>query len=106
MRRVLRLYVAEGLRRLTDAVTAGRLRLGLLTADEEQADAPYVCPGCHAVGSELCAAWCPDAELERERGASELDDAYDDDGAEYCWACGDRLEDGNCDSCADAAVPS
>lgn len=30
-------------------------------------DAPYVCPGCYAVGGEKCADWCIDAEIERER---------------------------------------
>ena len=29
-------------------------------------DAPYVCPGCHAVG-ERCAPGCIDAEIEEER---------------------------------------
>lgn len=29
--------------------------------------APYVCPGCHAVGAEKCAPGCIDAEIEEER---------------------------------------
>lgn len=29
--------------------------------------APYVCPGCHAVGGERCAPDCIDAQIERER---------------------------------------
>lgn len=40
--------------------------------------APYVCPGCHAVGGERCAPGCIDAEMAREREeALELGD-YDD----------------------------
>lgn len=30
------------------------------------AEAPYVCPGCHAVGPERCAPGCIDAEIEAE----------------------------------------
>ena len=46
--------------------------------------APYVCPGCHAVGGEPCAADCIDAEMELER-EEERDfgpfyDPNDDDG--------------------------
>lgn len=33
----------------------------------EWADAPFVCPGCHAVGGERCAGYCPDAAIEAER---------------------------------------
>lgn len=29
-------------------------------------DAPYVCPGCYAVGGERCAPGCIDAEIEDE----------------------------------------
>jgi hypothetical protein len=29
-------------------------------------EAPYVCPGCHAVGDERCAPGCIDAEIERD----------------------------------------
>jgi hypothetical protein len=38
--------------------------------------APYVCPGCHAVGGERCAPGCIDDEMrnEREREYEELDD--------------------------------
>lgn len=30
-------------------------------------DAPYVCPGCYAVGGERCAPDCIDAAIARER---------------------------------------
>lgn len=30
-------------------------------------EAPYVCPGCHAVGGERCAPGCVDDEIRRER---------------------------------------
>ena len=35
--------------------------------DEERDTGPYVCPGCYAIGGEPCAAYCPDAAIERER---------------------------------------
>ena len=47
---------------------------------------PYVCPGCYAVGGEPCAAYCIDAEIERERedaltyGDPERWDEESDDG--------------------------
>jgi hypothetical protein len=44
-----------------------------------QEDAPHVCPGCHAVGAEPHAGYCPDAAIERAREASATD-AQDDDG--------------------------
>lgn len=37
-------------------------------------DAPFVCPGCHAVGGERCAPDCIDAQIQREREASEWED--------------------------------
>jgi hypothetical protein len=30
-------------------------------------EAPYVCPGCHAVGEEPCLPGCIDDEIETER---------------------------------------
>jgi hypothetical protein len=42
--------------------------------------APYVCPGCHAVGGEPCAPGCIDAELARERREREDYEIIDDDG--------------------------
>jgi predicted RNA-binding Zn-ribbon protein involved in translation (DUF1610 family) len=45
--------------------------------------APYVCPGCHAVGGERCAPGCIDAEIEekhREAIESGDYDRFDDDG--------------------------
>lgn len=46
--------------------------------------APYVCPGCHAVGGEHCAPGCIDAEIEAEhREAVERGDydyVQEDDG--------------------------
>jgi hypothetical protein len=35
--------------------------------------APYVCPGCYAIGGERCAGYCPDAAIARDREASELE---------------------------------
>jgi hypothetical protein len=49
-------------------------------------DAPYVCPGCYAVGGERCAPWCIDAAIEEERreaierGDYDLNDSDD-------WEC-------------------
>lgn len=34
--------------------------------DEQEADAPYVCPGCYAFAGERCAPGCIDAEIEAE----------------------------------------
>jgi hypothetical protein len=42
--------------------------------DPGPCDPPYVCPGCHAVGGEPCAADCVDARLEREREESDEED--------------------------------
>lgn len=67
-----------------DAVA--RLRVGLAEEarrEQEEADAaPYVCPGCYAVGEETCASWCPDAAIERDREeldmyGNEEEDPYD-----------------------------
>lgn len=41
--------------------------------------APYVCPGCHAVGGERCAPDCPDAAIESRS---------EDDEGRACAACG------------------
>lgn len=44
-------------------------------------DGPYVCPDCHAVGAQRCAAWCPDLEARselEEQDAAELFDVEDD----------------------------
>jgi hypothetical protein len=51
-----------------------------------QEEAPHVCPGCQAVGSEPHAGYCSDAAIEREqreaqmRGDYDRDDAEEDDG--------------------------
>ncbi|HEY2512770.1 MAG TPA: hypothetical protein VGI39_18010 [Polyangiaceae bacterium] len=45
---------------------------------QDEPEAPYVCPGCHAVGGEKCAADCIDAAMEREREAGETE--YDENG--------------------------
>jgi hypothetical protein len=39
---------------------------------------PYVCPGCHAINGEPCAAWCPDRAIE-EDAERRRDEIYDDD---------------------------
>lgn len=44
----------------------------------EQDAQPFVCPGCHAVGGERCASWCPDAAIEG-RAEEESDDCAGDD---------------------------
>lgn len=36
------------------------------TSPEGMSDAPYVCPGCHAVATERCLPGCIDAEIEAE----------------------------------------
>lgn len=47
-------------------------------------DAPYVCPGCFAVGEERCAPGCIDDELRNEREhaieSGDYDDRYDENG--------------------------
>jgi hypothetical protein len=47
-------------------------------------DAPYVCPGCHAVGDERCAPGCIDDEMRREHEDAitygNYDDRYDENG--------------------------
>jgi hypothetical protein len=51
---------------------------------KEEYAAPFVCPGCYAVGEEPCAAYCIDAEIEqglaydRERWLDYVND-YDDE---------------------------
>jgi Fe-S-cluster-containing hydrogenase component 2 len=35
--------------------------------DEDDSTAPYVCPGCYAVGGERCAPGCIDAAMARDR---------------------------------------
>jgi len=42
-------------------------------------DAPYVCPGCHAVGHEPCSVYCVDAEIERDRERIEERLSWSDD---------------------------
>lgn len=52
-----------------------------LCVDCQYGNAPYVCPGCYAVGEEQCAGYCPDAAIERElRGQLDLNDTED-------WEC-------------------
>jgi TPP-dependent indolepyruvate ferredoxin oxidoreductase alpha subunit len=58
-----------------------RRRAEEAAAEAAWADAPYVCPGCYAVGEQECASWCPDAEIERER-------AYDEACGPRCPECG------------------
>lgn len=41
-------------------------------------EAPYVCPGCHAVGGERCAPGCIDDEIESERRHAIESGEYDD----------------------------
>lgn len=50
---------------------------------DDRDDAPYVCPGCFAVGGEACAAYCVDAAIERDH----QDDA---DFGPRCILCGIR----------------
>lgn len=64
--------------------------MSAIDAEDEWAEAPYVCPGCHAVGGERCAPDCIDAQIEREREASEWggeefapDDLNDSDDWEF-----------------------
>jgi hypothetical protein len=46
-------------------------------------EAPFVCPGCYAVGEEECAADCVDAAIEAERTErSDHDRFYEDDDEE------------------------
>lgn len=44
-------------------------------------EAPYVCPGCHAV-AERCAPGCIDAAREREDDSREYEPTDEDD---YCF---------------------
>jgi hypothetical protein len=39
-------------------------------------DAPYVCPGCYAVGGEPCAPGCIDDEIRQERERASDDEDY------------------------------
>lgn len=41
-------------------------------------DAPYVCPGCHAIGPERCAPGCIDAEILEESRRQEWSEDHDD----------------------------
>jgi hypothetical protein len=50
-------------------------------------DAPYVCPGCHAVGGERCLPGCIDAELEEERREAIESGNYDDLNNSDDWEC-------------------
>lgn len=53
-------------------------------AEHAHREAPYVCPGCHAVGEERCAPGCIDAEREMQAQADRDEfgdsDRWDDDG--------------------------
>lgn len=54
----------------------------------EWSNAPYVCPGCHAVGEEPCAPGCIDAEIEAERDSVWVgcaDDYNDCDSLGQLW---------------------
>jgi hypothetical protein len=51
----------------------------------EDDNAPYVCPGCYAIGDDPHAGYCPDASIEFRRqldddrdSGDELDDSDDD----------------------------
>lgn len=46
-------------------------------ADLDWGDAPYVCPGCYAVGGERCATGCIDDEMDREREEGYLRGDYE-----------------------------
>jgi hypothetical protein len=50
---------------------------------KEEDEAPFVCPGCYAVGNEPHAGYCIDAEIEREREDALVDVDCDDDGDIY-----------------------
>lgn len=43
----------------------------------EEAERPYVCPGCHAVAPERCLPGCIDDEIEREREDALMRGDYD-----------------------------
>lgn len=46
---------------------AARCAAGDRVSEPDDFDAaPYVCPGCYAVGGERCAPGCIDAEIEAE----------------------------------------
>lgn len=60
-----------------EVTLAGRMR-DLLDEWEHDA-APYVCPGCYAVGAERCAPGCPDDEPEPDSGDFEVDPDDEDD---------------------------
>lgn len=51
-------------------------------------DAPYVCPGCHAVGGERCLPGCIDAEIEEEHREAIESGNYDDLNDSDDWECG------------------
>lgn len=44
----------------------------------DEPEAPYVCPGCHAVGGERCAYGCPDDEMRRRLESEENGETDDD----------------------------
>ncbi len=68
-------------------ITLALMRLNLLDllvarqddlhAAEDHESAPYICPGCYAIGGEQCAGYCPDAAIERRREEDDLDAMYD-----------------------------
>lgn len=47
-------------------------------------DAPYVCPGCHAVGGERCAPGCIDDEIAREHEDAIAYGIHDDPEDDEC----------------------
>lgn len=47
--------------------------------DDGYDHAPYVCPGCHAVGHEPCSVYCVDAAIERDRERIEERLSWSDD---------------------------
>ena len=51
----------------------------LYEGDETEDEAPYVCPGCYAVGGERCAPGCIDAEIEMQRDEDHRRGAYSSD---------------------------
>lgn len=44
---------------------------------ELEANPPYVCPGCYAVGDEPCLPGCVDHEIEEERLEAQRNGDYD-----------------------------
>ncbi len=71
-----------------------RVRLWLLWDD-----APYVCPGCHAIAPDPCLPGCIDDEIAREREdeRDREDWALDEDDGPICTCdCGCRARVGYC----------